>query len=333
MDLSDFDYKLEKKFIAQQPIKNRSKSKLLIYNKRINKTKHEIFNNLINYLNKDDVLVINTTKVISSKLIGKKETGSQAEVILLKKIKKNIYESLIDSRKPQINGKIIFNNNYFCTILKKENNIYTIKFNKNISHYLKITGKVPLPSYVKNTKIKNERYQTIYSKKGESFAAPTAGLHFTKSLINKIKKKGIKIAEINLNVGLGTFLPILNEDFKKHRMHEETFEISKKNAEIINNRKGKLFVVGTTSLRALESSIKKGKIMNCKKSTNIFIYPGYKFKNKIDGLITNFHLPKSSLLLLVSAYIGKNNILKLYDIAKKNKYKFYSFGDSSLLIR
>jgi len=333
--LSEYDYELEKKYIAQEPIKNRDESKLLIYNK--GKIEHKKFHDIINYLKKDDVLVINTTKVKASKLIGKKETGSPAEIILLEQIQDKTYKCLIDSRKPQINGKIFIEEEkeeIFCIVKNKEDNIYTIEFNKNIEPYIKEKGKVPLPAYMnKDNKIKNERYQTIYSKKEGSFAAPTAGLHFTKELLEKIKNKGIKIAEVNLEVGLGTFLPILKENIKEHKMHTETFEITKENADIINNRKGRLFVVGTTSLRTLESSTENGKVIAQKKETNIFIYPDYKFKNKIDGLITNFHLPKSSLLLLVSAYLGKENIFKIYEEAKKNNYKFYSFGDSSLLIK
>ncbi len=320
MNLTDFDYDLPKEFIAQQPLKKRDESKLLVYNKNIH---HKKFKDIIHYLEKDDVLVINETKVKKVRLNGEKETGSPAEVIILEHLENNKFKVKIDSRNPR--GKIIFED-FECEIYDKKGDEYFVEFNKKID--LK-KAKVPLPAYIK-TEVKDEQYQTVYCQKEGSFAAPTAGLHFTNELLDKIKEKGVKIAKVCLHVTFGTFLEIKEEDFTKHEMHEEDIEISTETANIINNRKGKLFVVGTTSLRTIESS-HENKIIPCKKSTKLFIYPGYKFKNKIDGIITNFHLPKSSLLLLVSAYIGKDILFELYETAKRENYRFYSFGDAMFL--
>ncbi|GAJ09285.1 unnamed protein product, partial [marine sediment metagenome] len=258
-----------------------------------------------------------------AKLAGKKETGSSAEIIV-EEFEGKICKGYIKTRNPRIGTKLIFGK-YNAEIIDENEEMFTIRFDENIKSIMKKIGQLPMPPYVKRKLEKNSQYQTVYSKKKGSIAAPTAGLHFTKKLLSKIRKKGVKIAKVCLHVDFGTFLPV--RDINKKTLHKEYFEVDKKNADLINKRKGRLFVVGTTSVRTLESVNKNGKIIPKKGKTEIFIKPGYKFKTKIDGLITNFHLPKSTLLMLVSAFIGRKKLLKAYKTAIKNKYRFFSFGD------
>jgi len=326
MQLSDFDYNLPKEFIAQKPVSPRDRSKLMIINKKL---QHKKFYNIIDYLKKGDVLVINETKVIPAKLTGKKTTGAKVELII-EKINNDKCSCRIKATKPRIGNKLIFNK-YKAEIIAQDKDSFTVKFNENVKKIIKNIGQLPTPPYVKRKLDRNSQYQTVYSKNKGSIAAPTAGLHFTKSLLKKIKQKGVKIAKLTLHVDFGTFLPVRN--INQNMLHEEYFEIDKKNADIINKRKGKLIVVGTTSVRALESANKNNKIIPKKGTTKLFIKPGYKFKTKIDGLITNFHLPKSTLLMLVSAFIGTKKILKAYKTAIKNNYRFFSFGDAMLIFK
>ena len=265
--------------------------------------------------------------------IGKKITGSKIELILTKKIDNTHYECWIKANRVDIGNEYVFEKGLKCKLIGVKKDIFIVEFNKKIrKNLVDEIFELPLPPYVKR-KIDDEReYQTVYSKKQGSLAAPTAGLHFTDDLLKKIKKKGVKIAKICLHIDFGTFLTIKG-NIEEHKMHEEYFEITKQAADIINNRKARLIVVGTTSVRALEASSKNGKILAKKAKTDIFIYPGYEFKNKIDALITNFHLPKSTLLMLVSAYYGMDSILKAYKEAVKKKYRFYSLGDAMLLIK
>lgn len=321
MELSDFNYELNKSFIAQKPLEKRDESRLLVYDSKI---RHKKFRDIAGFLKKGDVLVVNESKVKRVRLNGMKSTGSPAEVILLENLGNNCFRAKIKTKSPK-KGNVILFKGFSCSVYDSKKDDYFVKFD---SINLK-TAHVPLPAYVR-ANVQDSRYQTVYSSKEGSYAAPTAGLHFTKELIEKIKNKGVKIAKVCLHIDFGTFLPINEEDFTKHMIHSEYFEISKKAAKTINERKGRLFVVGTTSLRAIESGF-KNRVVPCRKRTSLFIYPGYAFKNRIDALITNFHLPKSSLLLLVSAFIGREKVLMLYETAKKNNYRFYSFGDAMLL--
>jgi len=326
MKLEDFNYNLPKEFIAQFPVSPRNNSRLMIINKTI---QHKRFYNIVDYLEKDDVLVINETKVIPAKLTGKKITGSRAEIII-EEFKGKICRGHIKTRNPRIGTKLLFGK-YNAEIIDENEGMFTIRFDKDIKSIMKSIGQLPTPPYVKKKLEKDSQYQTVYSKKKGSIAAPTAGLHFTKRLLTKIKKKGVKIAKITLHVDFGTFLPV--RDINKNKLHKEYFEIDKKNVDIINKRKGRLFAVGTTSVRTLESANKNGKMTAKKGETELFIKPGYKFKIKIDGLITNFHLPKSTLLMLVSAFIGREKLFDAYNTAIKNKYRFFSFGDAMLIFK
>jgi S-adenosylmethionine:tRNA ribosyltransferase-isomerase len=330
MKLSDFDYNLPKELISQSPLEKRAESRLLIAYKS-GKIEHKKFHDFVDCLKKDDVLVINETKVIRCVLEGKKETGIYARIVLLKKIDDLTYDCLIKTNHPRKGIKMFFDG-FSGEIITQDNGIFTVRFDKKIDLIAKKLAKVLLPDYVKNKNISEEQYQTVYSKKYGSLAAPTAGLHFTKNLLEKIKKKRIKIAKICLHVSYGTFLPVSSEDFTKHKMEKEYFEISKESADLINNA-NRLFVVGTTSLKTLETCAdKNGKIIARNGFSDLFITPKYKIKTKIHGFITNFHLPKSTLLLLVSSFWGREEVLKLYEIAIKEKYRFYSFGDAMMMI-
>jgi S-adenosylmethionine:tRNA ribosyltransferase-isomerase len=339
MRLCNFNYELPRELIAQKPLIRRENSRLMILNK--NEIKHKRFYNIINYLDEGDVLVVNESRVLPYKFVGKKETGGKVVVIINKKIE-DCYECIIKGHKIKKNNKLIFNNKpenkrnvLEAQVIDRKNDKFYLRFNKKInSNLINKIGRLPLPFYLKNNNISEEKYQTVFSKKSGSLAAPTAGLHFSKELLERIKKKRVKIARVCLHISFSTFLPIKENDYRKHQMEPEFFSINKKTANIINNRKGRLFVCGTTSLKTLESAVdENGKIKACSGYSNLFIYPGYKFKNKINGLITNFHLPKSSLLLLVCAFYGRKKILNAYEIAIKRKYRFYSFGDAMLLIK
>jgi len=351
MNLSDFDYKLPKELIAQKPIKPRDHSRLLVLNKENGKIEHKYFYNLDKYFKKGDILVLNNTKVFPARLIGKKESGAKMEIFLHKFKEKNIWQCLVGGKKAQNNLLIIFNKKLNCRLLKNnKDGTWNVEFNmsyKDLMKEVKKIGKTPLPPYIKRkednelSKKDKVNYQTIYAhrKKVGSVAAPTAGLHFTPELMKTLRKKGVQFEYITLHVGLGTFAPVKTENIKEHQMHEEYVEISKKT---INNiyqakKKGKrIIAVGTTSVRSLESafqSFKKTKLKTFpefKTWTNIFIYPGYKF-NIVDAIITNFHLPKSTLLMLVQAFAGKNNINQAYQKAIQKKYRFFSYGDAMFI--
>jgi len=326
MKLSDFYYELPKKLIAQHPISPRHNSRMLVAGKKI---EHKHFYDIIDMLRKDDILVLNETKVIPAKLVGRKETGAKIELIVEHASGKQC-GCHIKGTKPRVGNKLIFRK-FYAEIIKHENDVFTVVFNADVDSVMKRIGKLPTPPYVKEKLRRNSEYQTVYSRKNGSIAAPTAGFHFTKKLLEKLQRKGIKIAKVCLHVGFGTFLPV--RDLQIHSMHAEYFEVDQKNANIINNRNGRLFAVGTTCVRVLESAADEhGMIHPMHGKTNLFITPGYKFKTRIDGLITNFHLPQSTLLMLVSAYFGRKKILKLYTLAMRKKYRFYSFGDASLLL-
>lgn len=336
MKTSEFDYELPIELIAQTPLEKRDESKLLILDKKTGEIKHEVFKNIINYLNEDDVLVINDTKVIPARLYGEKEeTKALIEVLLLKELENNKWECLTKPAKRIKVGTIVNFGDLLkmkCIECKDEGiRIFELKYEGILYEILDKLGMMPLPPYIHEQLKNKDRYQTVYAKNSGSAAAPTAGLHFTEELLNKIKEKNIKIVPITLHVGLGTFRPVNVLDVKSHHMHQEFYQMSKNTADILNNVKGRIISVGTTSTRTLET-IKNlyGEFRECSGWTDIFIYPGYEFK-AIDSLITNFHLPKSTLMMLVSALAGKENIMNAYQQAILNNYRFFSFGDSMFI--
>lgn len=339
MNVSDFDYELDDKFIAQTPIKNRSESKLMILNKDNGNILHDRFFNIKNYLKKGDVLVLNNTKVIPARIYGKKiDTNANIELLLLKNIENDKWECLSRPFKRLHIGSIIrFDGLMDAKVIeKKEDGIIIVEFIYDgiFTEILDKIGAMPLPPYIHEKLNDKDRYQTVYAKISGSAAAPTAGLHFTNELLNEIKEMGVIITYVTLHVGLGTFRPVEVTNIKDHHMHSEYYHMSKDTADILNNAKNNgnnIYAVGTTSTRVLETIMNKyGKFIESNGNTDIFIYPGYEFKG-IDGLITNFHLPKSTLLMLVSALSSKEIILNAYEEAKKNNYRFFSFGDAMFI--
>ncbi len=337
---SDYDYNLPEELIAQTPLNDRSSSRLMVINREKQTISHKHFTDILDYLSDNDVLVINDTKVIPARLIGHKEdTGAVIEVLLLKDLGNNTWETLAKPQKRVKIGSIIS----FGDGLLKAKCIelldmgickFELIYDGILVEILDKLGEMPLPPYIHEKLQDKNRYQTVYAKNPGSAAAPTAGLHFTPELMKKIKEKGVQIIPVTLHVGLGTFRPVTEDDASKHEMHSEYYEISEESARLLNEAKksGKRIVsVGTTSTRTLESAIHEDGLFypECK-NTNIFIYPGYKFK-AIDALITNFHLPKSTLIMLVSALAGREFILKAYEEAVKERYRFFSFGDAMFI--
>ena len=339
-DLDYYDYPLDETLIAQTPLKDRSSSKLLLLDKNTGKFKDDIFYNIIDYLNKGDVLVLNDTKVIPARLIGSKEnTGAVIELLLLKNIEEDKWECLARPGKRLHEGDIvIFGNGELNAKIEKKKNDgiveVTLIYDGILYEILDKLGTMPLPPYIHEKLKEQDRYQTVYAKNLGSAAAPTAGLHFTKELLNKIKEKGVIVTYVTLHVGLGTFRPVSANNVLEHNMHSEFYMMSKETADILNLAKKenrRIIAVGTTSTRTLESVISKyGSFKECSENTNIFIYPGYEFK-AIDCLITNFHLPKSTLVMLVSALAGRDNIMNAYKHATLEKYRFFSFGDAMFI--
>jgi len=340
MKTKDFDYDLDESLIAQTPIKKRDTSRLLILDKETGEIEHKVFTDIIDYLTNNDVLVFNNTKVLPARLYGfKEETNAKIEVLLLKELISDTWECLVKPAKRIKKDMII---DFGGGLLKakcleeKEDGIRTFQMIYQGIFYevLDKLGEMPLPPYIHEKLKDKDRYQTVYAEINGSAAAPTAGLHFTNEVIEKIKAKNIEVLFVTLHVGLGTFRPVAEEDILNHQMHSEYYEISEEVAEKLNKYKqeGKRIIsVGTTTTRVLESVYQKyGQMQPEKAWTNIFIYPGYKFK-MVDALITNFHLPKSTLLMLVSALATKENIIKAYQIAQKEKYRFFSFGDSMFI--
>ncbi|MCD6471085.1 tRNA preQ1(34) S-adenosylmethionine ribosyltransferase-isomerase QueA [bacterium] len=335
MKLSDFDYNLPKQLIAQKPVRPRDHSRLMILSRKNKTIRHDYFYNLGKYLKRKDILVINDSKVIPAKLFGKKQTGGKTEILLLKRIKNNTWEALV--KKGKENQIIKINSKFKAEVLKKiEPGIWKIKFNftsKKLEQAISRFGKAPTPPYIKRLSNLKE-YQTIYAKRKGSIAAPTAGFHFTKNLISKLKKQDIKFYSVTLHVGLGTFQPVRTEIIEKHKMHSELAEVKKEIAKKLNQAKKnnqRIIAVGTTTVRTLETFTSNKILKPGIKYTNLFIYPGYKFKF-VDAMITNFHLPKSTLLMLVCAFASRKLIFKAYKEAIKKKYRFYSFGDAMLII-
>ncbi len=339
MKTEDFDYYLPEHLIAQTPLEKRDSSKLLILDKETGEIKHEHFNNIINYLSKDDVLVLNDTKVIPARLYGiKEETNALIEILMLKDLGNNVWSCLVKPAKRIKIGTVVnFSDKLKAQCVKvKEDGIreFELIYDGILYEILDELGEMPLPPYIHEKLKDKDRYQTVYAKNEGSAAAPTAGLHFTNELLENIRKKGVKILYITLHVGLGTFRPVMVEDVTKHKMHSEFYQMSKEVADELNLAKkngNRIISVGTTSTRTLETIMSLyGEFKECCGNTEIFIYPGYKFK-AIDSLITNFHLPKSTLIMLVSALAGKENIMNAYKVAVENEYRFFSFGDSMFI--
>lgn len=339
MKLKDFDFDLPKDLIAQEPLKERSSSRLLVLDKNSKKIEHKVFNDFIDYLNEGDCIVLNNTKVIPARLIGEREkTHGKVEFLLLNRKNNNMWEVMVKpGKKAKVGDKIVFGNLLKATvkeIIEGGNRIVEFDYDGIFEEVLDELGQMPLPPYITHQLEEKERYQTVYSKHSGSAAAPTAGLHFTNELLDKIKNKGVTIAYVTLHVGLGTFRPVKVENILEHNMHEEFFWIDEEEAEKINRTKkngGKIIAVGTTSTRTLESATNdEGMIKATRGFTDIFIYPGYKFK-MVDCLITNFHLPQSTLIMLVSAFADRELILKAYNEAINKRYRFFSFGDAMFI--
>ena len=340
MKTDDFDYYLPEALIAQTPLAKRDNSRLMILDRKTGEIKHEVFYNIVNYLDKDDVMVLNDTKVMPARIIGEKtDTKAVIELLILKNIEGDIWEVLAKpAKRIKIGTEISFGNGLLkakCISIGEEG-IRNVEFIYEGIFYeiLDKLGSMPLPPYIKEKLEDKDRYQTVYAKNIGSAAAPTAGLHFTKELLKQIADKGIKICYITLHVGLGTFRPVSVDDVTNHKMHSEFYSMSKEVANVLNDAKkqGKrIIAVGTTSTRTLETIMTKyGQFRETSGWTDIFIYPGYEFK-AIDAQITNFHLPKSTLIMLVSAFASKEIILNAYQEAVKNKYRFFSFGDSMFI--
>lgn len=340
MQLEDFDYYLPEELIAQVPLEKRDSSRLMVLDKNTGEIEHRHFTDILDYMEEGDTLVLNDTKVLPARLIGTKEdTGAVIEVLLLKDIQDDTWECLTRPAKRVHVGTIIsFGNGELKAkcIFEGEDGIrkYELIYNGILLEILDKLGTMPLPPYIHEKLEDQTRYNTVYAKNIGSSAAPTAGLHFTKELLAQVKEKGINIAYVTLHVGLGTFRPVQEENILDHKMHTEYYEMSKETAEILSathkNHK-KIIAVGTTSVRTLETIMTKyGEFRECTGNTDIFIYPGYEFK-AIDYLITNFHLPKSTLIMLISALAGRKNVLNAYKEAVKEKYRFFSFGDSMLI--
>ncbi len=341
MQLKDFYYDLPEELIAQDPILDRSSSRLMHVDRKDGQIEHKIFKDVIDYLNEGDCLVINNTKVIPARLMGEREgTGAVIEVLLLKRRENDIWESLVKpGKKCKIGTKIIFGDGLLVgtvvDVVEEGNRLIQFEYEGIFEEILDKLGQMPLPPYITHKLQDKTRYQTVYAKHEGSAAAPTAGLHFTKELLQKIEDKGIVIANVTLHVGLGTFRPVKVDNILEHHMHSEFYMIEESEAKKINDAKknGKrVIAVGTTSCRTLESATDENGILKAEsKNTDIFIYPGYKFK-MIDGLITNFHLPESTLLMLVSAFSSREIMLNAYEKAVEEKYRFFSFGDAMIIV-
>ena len=341
MKTSDFYYDLPEELIAQDPLEDRSSSRLMILDKETGKTEHHVFREIIDELNPGDCLVINDTKVIPARLIGVKEdTGASIEVLLLKRHDDKVWETLVKpGKKARVGARISFGEGKLVgeviDIVEEGNRLIRFEYEGIFEEVLDELGQMPLPPYITHQLKDKNRYQTVYAKYEGSAAAPTAGLHFTKDLLKKIEEKGVVIASVTLHVGLGTFRPVKVENVLEHHMHSEFYRIEPEEAEKINAAKkaGKrVIAVGTTSCRTLESASTEDGILKAQSGwTDIFIYPGYHFK-MVDALITNFHLPKSTLVMLVSALAGKEQVMRVYEEAVRERYRFFSFGDAMIIL-
>ena len=324
MKLSDFDYHLPKGYIAQEPAEPRDSSRLMVIWPE--RTEHRIFRDIAEYLQAGDVLVINNTKVFPARLKGRKPTGGKIDVLLLRRLGGGSWEALLGGKRLRM-GPIIVEGKEAEILEHMDEGKYIIRIDESVME----RGEMPIPPYIHKIPDDPERYNTVFAENTGSVAAPTAGLHFTPELMKRLEKKGVKFAEITLHVGIGTFMPVRTEEVEEHRMEREYYTITQEAAELINSAE-RLFVVGTTATRAMEAAPhENGRLLASEGWADIFIYPGYTFKNRINGLITNFHLPKSTLLMLVSAFAGRERIMAAYREAVEERYRFYSFGDAMLL--
>lgn len=340
MKTSDFYFDLPQELIAQDPLEDRSASRLLLLDKETGRTEHAVFKNIIDYLHPGDCLVLNDTKVLPARLMGvREETGATIEVLLLKRRENDIWETLVKpGKKARPGTKLVFGDGRLraevLEIVEEGNRLIRFFYEGIFEEVLDSLGEMPLPPYITHKLQDKNRYQTVYAKYEGSAAAPTAGLHFTKELLSQIEAKGIRIAYVTLHVGLGTFRPVKVEDVTNHHMHSEYYHVSKEAADTINEAKRsghRVICVGTTSCRTIESAAdENGMLHECCDNTEIFIYPGYKFK-VLDCLITNFHLPESTLLMLVSALAGREHMIQAYEEAVKDRYRFFSFGDAMFI--
>ena len=341
MDVKDFYYELPKELIAQDPLDQRDNSRLMVLHRKTGEIEHRHFYDLIDYLNPEDCLVVNNTKVIPARLMGvKEETGASIEILLLKRKEEKIWETLVKpGKKARIGARIVFGDGLLTgeviDIVEEGNRLIRFEYEGIFEEILDRLGEMPLPPYITHQMEDKNRYQTVYAKYDGSAAAPTAGLHFTEELLQRIRKKGIRIAEITLHVGLGTFRPVKVEDVQNHHMHTEYYQISAEATAIINATKengGRVISVGTTSTRTIESvADETGHVTAGSGWTDIFIYPGYRFRT-IDALITNFHLPESTLIMLVSALADRKTVLAAYQTAVNERYRFFSFGDAMMIV-
>lgn len=340
MKTADFYFDLPQELIAQDPLEDRSSSRLLVLDRETGKTEHHIFKDVIDYLNPGDCLVVNNTKVIPARLFGTKEgTEAKIEILLLKRKENDVWETLVKpGKKAKPGTRITFGDGLLTgeviDVVEEGNRLIKFTYDGIFEEILDQLGQMPLPPYITHQLKDKNRYQTVYAKHDGSAAAPTAGLHFTPELLEEIKAKGVNIAHVTLHVGLGTFRPVKVEDVSNHHMHSEFYIVEEDQAKLINETKkrgGKIVSVGTTSCRTLESATDENGILQAGSGwTDIFIYPGYQFK-MIDRLITNFHLPESTLLMLVSALAGKDHIMAAYEEAVRERYRFFSFGDAMLI--
>lgn len=339
MRTSDFDYDLPGEYIAQTPVEPRDHSKLLVYERKTGLIHHAIFRDLYQFLDKGDLLVLNDTRVIAARIFAKKETGGQVELLLLRKIDDFTWEAMVKGKHLVAGIKLNIENGYTAQILESPNDMRRIiRFSAPVEEFIDDIGHTPLPPYIHAALANPERYQTVYARENGSAAAPTAGLHFTPELFDKLDHCGIQIAKVLLHVGMDTFTPVREEEAENHIIHTEWCEVPAETVALVQKTRqnGKRVVaVGTTSVRALESAAKNADhgqwIAPYQGNTNLFILPGYQFHG-VDAMITNFHLPRSTLIMLVSAFVGREKILELYEIAKQEKYRFYSFGDAMLLL-
>lgn len=340
MKTSDFYYDLPEELIAQTPVEPRDQSRLLVFNKETGDLTHKHFYDVFDYLKSGDCLVLNDTRVLPARIFGTRvDTGSIVEFVLLKQKEQNVWECLAGpGKKAKVGHRFTFSDKLSAEVIEVlDDGNRIVKF-APLGEFFSVldeVGQMPLPPYIKAKLEDKERYQTVYSRELGSAAAPTAGLHFTKEILAKLKERGVNIAYVTLHVGLGTFRPVKVDDVTQHKMHSEHYSITQENADIINATKqngGRVICVGTTSCRTVESAMQTfGEIKECSDDTSIFIYPGYTFKC-MDGLITNFHLPESTLIMLVSAFAGYDKTMNAYNVAVKEKYRFFSFGDAMLIL-
>jgi len=339
VNLQEFDYYLPEELIAQHPIEKRDMSRLMVLDKKTGQIEHKVFKDIVDYFNEGDCLVLNNTRVIPARLLGEKEgSGGKIEFVLLKRVKDDDWEVILrPGKKAKPGARFVFGNGELkaeiLEVLEEGNRLVRFEYEGVFEEILDKVGIMPLPPYITERLEDPERYQTVYAKYNGSAAAPTAGLHFTQELLSILKSKGVKIVYVMLHVGLGTFRPVKVDDITKHKMHSEYYSIDQAACDTINATKkegNRVVAVGTTSCRVLETVGRNGELQACNGWTDIFIYPGYEFKI-VDRLITNFHLPESTLIMLVSTLAGRDNVLKAYSIAVNERYRFFSFGDAMFI--